>query len=116
MSRWSPARVWTGLAMAAWAALFWFVLVDGRVGLYLSPRTAWLVPMGGVLATAAAAGRLATARTSGKNTMNASGAHPSHRGSLPEDSDCGMLHGVDFDLVEPGVQRRLRDVQVSIHL
>ena len=63
MSRWSPVRVWSGVALAAWAVLFWFVLADGRTALYLSPRTAWLVPMGAVLATAAAAGRIATART-----------------------------------------------------
>jgi putative membrane protein len=69
MSRWSPVRVWSGLAMAAWAALFWFVLADGRVSLYLSPRTAWLVPMGGALATAAAVGRLATARTERIETL-----------------------------------------------
>jgi putative membrane protein len=63
MKRWSPARVWTGAALAAWAALFWFVLIDGRVHLYLSSRTAWLIPLGGVLATAAALGRLVSART-----------------------------------------------------
>ena len=61
--RLSPARVWTGLALAAWAGLFWFVLVTGRTGLYLSSRTAWLVPLGAVLASMAAVLRLASART-----------------------------------------------------
>jgi putative membrane protein len=63
MRAWSPARLWSGAALAAWAGLFWFVLADGRVALYLSSRTAWLIPLGAVLATAAAVGRLATART-----------------------------------------------------
>jgi putative membrane protein len=63
MRAWSPARVWTGAALAAWAGLFWFVLVEGRTSLYLSSRTAWLIPLGGMLATAAAVGRLASART-----------------------------------------------------
>jgi putative membrane protein len=63
MRVWSASRVWTGMALAAWAGLFWFVLADGRIALYLSSRTAWLVPMGAVLATGAAVGRLATART-----------------------------------------------------
>jgi uncharacterized repeat protein (TIGR03943 family) len=63
MTAWSPARVWTGAALAAWAGLFWFVLAEGRVSLYLSSRTAWLIPLGGVLATTAAVGRLASART-----------------------------------------------------
>jgi uncharacterized repeat protein (TIGR03943 family) len=60
---WSPARIWSGLVMAAWAGLFWFILIDGRTGLYLSTRTAWVVPLGACLATAAAALRLASART-----------------------------------------------------
>jgi putative membrane protein len=60
---WSSARIWTGLALASWAVLFWFVLVTGRTGLYLSGRTAWLVPLGGTLATTAAALRLASAKT-----------------------------------------------------
>jgi putative membrane protein len=62
-ARWSSARLWTGLALAAWAGLFWFVLATGRTGLYLSSRTAWVVPMGAVLASTAAVLRLASART-----------------------------------------------------
>ncbi len=37
-------------------------MLAGRTSLYLSTRTAWLVPLGAVLATVAAVGRLATAR------------------------------------------------------
>jgi putative membrane protein len=63
MTRWSPSRVATGLVLAAWAALFWFVLGTDRTSLFLSSRTAWLVPSGAVLLTIAAVGRLASART-----------------------------------------------------
>jgi uncharacterized repeat protein (TIGR03943 family) len=60
--RFDPARVATGLVLAAWALLFWFVLVAGRTSLYLSTRTRWLVPLGAVMLTAAAAGRLWSSR------------------------------------------------------
>lgn len=61
--RWSTVRVVTGLVLAGWAALFWFLLVTGRTSLYLSTRTRWLVPLGAAILTAAAIGRLVTART-----------------------------------------------------
>jgi uncharacterized repeat protein (TIGR03943 family) len=60
--RWSPARVASGLVVGAWAGLFWFVWAAGRTSLYLSSRTAWLVPMGATLLTIAAVGRLASSR------------------------------------------------------
>jgi len=59
---WSPGRVAGGLVLAAWAALFWFLLLTGRDDLYLSTRTSWVVPVGAALLTAAAAGRIASAR------------------------------------------------------
>jgi uncharacterized repeat protein (TIGR03943 family) len=62
-ARWSAARVATGLALGAWALLFWALLLTGRTYLYLSSRTAWLVPMGALIFTMAALGRLASART-----------------------------------------------------
>ena len=62
-ARWSPARVATALALGAWAAVFWTLLVTGRTYLYLSSRTAWLVPLGAVIFSVGALGRLATART-----------------------------------------------------
>lgn len=70
-ARLSSARVWTGLALAAWAGLFWFVLLTGRTGLYLSSRTAWVVPLGGALATLAAVLRLASARTTRPERLDA---------------------------------------------
>ena len=60
--RLSAPRVAAGLALGAWAALFWFLMAAGRTSLYLSSRTAWLVPLGAVLASAGALGRLASAR------------------------------------------------------
>ena len=61
--RWSAARLVTAAVLGAWATLFWFVWLSGRTTLYLSGRTAWLVPLGAALATIAAVGRLLTART-----------------------------------------------------
>ena len=63
VARWSPTRVATGLVLGAWAAMFWVLWLTDRTYLYLSTRTAWLVPMGAVIMSAAAIGRLATART-----------------------------------------------------
>jgi uncharacterized repeat protein (TIGR03943 family) len=47
----SSLRVATAAALAAWAGLFWFLLVSGRTSLYLSSRTAWVVPTGAVVLT-----------------------------------------------------------------
>lgn len=60
---WSPTRVAAGVALAAWAVAFWFLLLSGRTQLYLGSRTEWVVPLGAVALTLAAAGRLWTART-----------------------------------------------------
>ncbi|MBA3690077.1 MAG: TIGR03943 family protein [Actinobacteria bacterium] len=59
---WSQPRVLGGIVLAAWAAMFWFLFLSGRVFLYLSTRTSWVVPIGAVLLTLAAAGRLAASR------------------------------------------------------
>jgi putative membrane protein len=69
-ARWSPVRVATGLVLASWGALFWTLLVTGRTDLYLSSRTAWLVPMGAGIFTLAAIGRLATARTAHEGSID----------------------------------------------
>lgn len=60
--RWSAAKLASAAAMAAWAALFWWLLLSGRSLLYLSDRTDWVVPMGAVILTIAVAGRLWSAR------------------------------------------------------
>jgi len=59
---WSPTRLAGAAVLGAWAVLFWVLQLSGRVNLYLSTRTSWVVPVGAVLLTAAAAGRVAAAR------------------------------------------------------
>ena len=59
---WSAARLSSAAAMAAWGALFWWLLLTGRSFLYLSDRTDWVVPMGAVILTIAVGGRLWSAR------------------------------------------------------
>lgn len=63
MKRWSPVRLGTGLVVAGWASVFWFLELSGRWTLYLSNRTRWVVPIGIVILTAAAVARLRSART-----------------------------------------------------
>lgn len=59
---WSLPRVATGVAVGMWAILFWFLIASGRSPLYLSARTTWLAPVGAITLTAAAIGRLLSAR------------------------------------------------------
>ena len=59
---WSPAHLLPVAALGAWAALFWWLMLTGRTSLYLSTRTDWVVPVGAVLLTISAVGRLALAR------------------------------------------------------
>lgn len=61
--RWSVARLAGGLVLGVWAGMFWFLLLADRVPFYLSTRTSWVVPIGAVLLTAAAIGRLGAARS-----------------------------------------------------
>lgn len=62
MKRWSVSRLSTAAVGAAWAGAFWYVILSGRITLYLSPRTTWLAPLGAVLITAALLGYLRTIR------------------------------------------------------
>ena len=52
------------LLLAAWAGMFWFLFLSGRVNLYLSTRTSWVVPVGAILLTIASIGWLLSARVS----------------------------------------------------
>ena len=61
---WSSQRLLTGLVLGAWAGMFWWLMLSGRTALYLSSRTAWVVPLGAILLTIATLGRLITARSS----------------------------------------------------
>jgi uncharacterized repeat protein (TIGR03943 family) len=65
----SARRLTTGIVLAAWAATFWWLFVTDRSSLYLSSRTAWVIPLGAVLMTIAAAGRLLSARVADPDPM-----------------------------------------------
>lgn len=68
---WSPGRIAGGFLLAAWATLFWWLLLTGRYNLYLSTRTSWVVPVGAVLLTAASLGRLASGRVRSPEPLRA---------------------------------------------
>jgi uncharacterized repeat protein (TIGR03943 family) len=72
--RWSALRLAQTVALAAWAGLFWFLLFSDRTSLYLSSRTAWVVPLGAIALSVAAAGRLATARSEGARPLGSRAA------------------------------------------
>jgi len=59
----SPSRVLDCFALGSWAAVFWFLLVADRTSLYLSSRTAWVVPTGAILLTVGFLGRLLSIRS-----------------------------------------------------
>lgn len=59
---WSWPRVGGALVLAAWAGLFWFLILADRVDLYLSTRTSWVVPMAAVGASPPWAGLSSHAR------------------------------------------------------
>jgi uncharacterized repeat protein (TIGR03943 family) len=61
---WSISRLATGLALAIWAAAFWFLIVADRAAFYFSSRTTWLAPVGAFTLTAAMVGRFLSARVS----------------------------------------------------
>jgi len=64
MTRWSHTRVTNAAALLAWAGLFWFLILDERLPLYLSTRTSWLAYLGAVAGTLGALGYVLFARTS----------------------------------------------------
>jgi len=59
----SPRRVLSAATLAAWAGLFWYLIASGQTSLYLSSRTAWVVPVGAILLTIAGVGRLLSLRS-----------------------------------------------------
>jgi uncharacterized repeat protein (TIGR03943 family) len=68
----SPRRLANALVLAGWCALFWFLLISGRVSLYLSSRTDWIVPIGAVVLTFATIGMLFSARSGGSEPLTRS--------------------------------------------
>jgi uncharacterized repeat protein (TIGR03943 family) len=67
----SPRRLSTAVVLVVWAGAFWWLLLTDRSSLYLSSRTSWVVPLGAVLMSIAAIGRLATARSVDAETVRA---------------------------------------------
>jgi uncharacterized repeat protein (TIGR03943 family) len=61
---WSVSRLATGIALAIWAASFWFLIAADRTAFYFSTRTTWLAPVGALTLTVAMAGRFLSARVS----------------------------------------------------
>lgn len=53
-----PGRISIAVVLGAWAALYVFLLVSDRTSLYLSSRTAWLIPVGAAILIVAFLGRL----------------------------------------------------------
>jgi uncharacterized repeat protein (TIGR03943 family) len=47
-------RLMRGLALLAWAGFFDWLWLSGRAGDYVGPRTAWVVPFGGIVLTVTA--------------------------------------------------------------
>lgn len=71
---WSPRRIATMFALAAWAAVFWFLMATERTSFYLSSRTDWLVPVGAITLTLAAVGRCLSLRTGDDEPLRRSDA------------------------------------------
>ncbi|HJR44506.1 MAG TPA: TIGR03943 family protein [Actinomycetota bacterium] len=61
--RWNGRAIAITLALAAWAALFWFLMLSDRTFFYLSARTDWLVPVGAVVLSLATIGRAVSLRS-----------------------------------------------------
>lgn len=61
---WSVSRLATGVALAIWAAAFWFLIAADRAAFYFSSRTTWLAPVGAVTLTAVMIGRFLSAKVS----------------------------------------------------
>ena len=59
----SPKRVAALIVLIGWGAVFWFLIVTDRISLYLSTRTAWVVPIGATILTVVAVGRCFSLRS-----------------------------------------------------
>jgi uncharacterized repeat protein (TIGR03943 family) len=57
-------RIVRGVALLAWAGFFDWLWLSGRAGDYVGPRTAWVVPFGGIVLTLAALLHLRAVRRS----------------------------------------------------
>jgi uncharacterized repeat protein (TIGR03943 family) len=68
--RFTPRKIATVFVLAAWCALYLFLMATDRTSLYLSSRTGWLVPVGGIILLLAAGGRLFFSRPSSGDALS----------------------------------------------
>ncbi|CAN5685082.1 hypothetical protein BH18ACT17_BH18ACT17_02260 [soil metagenome] len=66
---WDRTRLLGAGVLATWAAMFWFLQLSGRLNLYLSTRTAWIVPTGAVVLSIGAVGAAVTARRRARSSL-----------------------------------------------
>lgn len=66
---WSPLRIVMALVLAGWSGLYWYLLITGRMNLYLSTRTSWIAPMGAIVLALAAVGLLLASRVRSPSTL-----------------------------------------------
>ncbi len=69
-----PTRVLDAVALGSWAAVFWFLIIADRTSLFLSSRTAWVVPTGAILLTIGFVGRVASVRSESPAPITRRGA------------------------------------------
>ena len=69
-----PSRMLHSVALASWAGVFWFLLIADRTPLYLSSRTAWVVPVGAICLTVGVIGRLISVRAEEPRPVSARSA------------------------------------------
>lgn len=67
---WDRARLLGAGVLGAWAAMFWFLQLSGRLNLYLSTRTAWIVPTGAIVLSVGAVGATFAARGRERTSMS----------------------------------------------
>lgn len=66
---WDRTRLLGAGVLGSWAAMFWYLRFSGRLNLYLSTRTAWIIPVGGVILSLAAVGAAISAHRSQRTSL-----------------------------------------------
>lgn len=70
--RLDPAKLLSATVLAAWAGLFWWLLLTGKWSLFLASRVQWLVPVAAIAFTVGAVGQLLTARSATPTPLTSS--------------------------------------------
>lgn len=73
-TRLDPGKLLSAAVLAAWAGLFWWLLLSGRWSLFLASRVQWLVPVAAVAFSVGALGQLLTARGPAPSTLTSARA------------------------------------------